>query len=365
MVLSNSDICLGRALSFTFGSFSHILDMSIDVLPEKGIQDVESGLMINQCIVTDYDSLETALFDAILDSESDMVILKMYGDTGIPSHDVMIIVVNKGFDSLVFYRNAWGYDLDNKEYEKLGKDHPMKRLSSNISIPHVTFISPEESMVRCGSQHLSEECGRRNNPVEICIADKELGACVSWNDMYIKKIQDWLRNKPKAFNFESVLPEIKSELVDIDSSLVFGDDSLSKLSEYGAKRWVNSPLIPYGMLREIFDAIPSVLSDNQFKKITNSYDKFMKNVPEYGDHDTLLPEVSLFLKESLGYELLIRDSYGLSKICDRLKVNIGTYSCGEFIIDLTMVLIACKNRTIGDEIESGKRKRKRTARKNG
>jgi len=356
MTISSSELCLGRALAFTFGSFSHIMDVSIDTLPKEGVKDIESGLTVNRCIVTDYDALETVFFDSILDVGSDMVIIKLYGDVGIPSHDVMILVVNKGFDSLVFYRNSWGYDLDTKEYKRMDKEHPIKKLARLVSIPHVIFVLPEDSMIKCGAQHLSEECSRRDNSIEICVADRNLGACVSWNDMYIKKIQDWLRNKRINFGFEDALPEIKSQLVEIDSSLVFGDESLTKISEYGAKRWAKSPFIPYEMLREIFDTIPSSLSEIQFKTITNSYDKFMGNIPESGDHETLLPEASLFLKESLGYELLVRDSYKLTGICDGLKIKIGTYSCGEFIIDMVMVLIACKNRTMSDEISSGKRK---------
>ena len=357
MTLSTSELCLGRALTFTFGTFSHLVDStSVNVLPKEGVKDISTGLTINKVIVSEYDFLEGVFLDAIVDVNSDMVIMKLDGDLGIPGHDVMIILVNRGSDSIAFYRNGWGYSLDIQYYEKAGKEHPMKRLSNDISIPHVTLIPPEESMVRCGSQENSEECTRRNNPVEICISDKEFGACVSWNEMYISKIQDWLINLPNSFSFEAVLPEIRSQLVEIDSSLVFGEDSLTKISEYGAKRWVNSPLIPYDMFREIFEVIPSGLSDSQFKRITTSYDKFMVNVPGSGDHETLIPESSLFLKESLGYDILTRDSHSLSDLCERVKINIGSYSCGEFIVDMTMVIISCKNRTIGEEVSSGKRK---------
>jgi len=58
----------------------------------------------------------------------------------------------------------------------------------------------------------------------------------------------------------------------------------------------------------------------------------------------------------LDYEFLSQDSHRLSDLCERVKINIGSYSCGEFIVDMTMVIISCKNRTIGEEIASGKRK---------
>ena len=350
--LFKSDLCIGRSLSFAFGSYSWNMEFSknnMNNLPEEPVLDVRTGLTINRAYVLDLSNLITIFFKA-LQQKNDIAIIRFSDEMSIPGHDVMICIIHKNDEFIVWYRNPWGYTMDNAEYHKSGTIHPMKQLMT-IKLDNVHMICIQASMATHGPQIGSEECNRRDNPVEMCIADKQFGACVTWNEMYIEHVKDWVKTLPEH-NFYPDIPDVEYHLQMMDKSLSFGEDSLTKLSEYGAKRWIGSPYVPYALLVEIFELIPNTMSDLELYYVLVANEKFMEYSQKHPEED-MIPQASVFIKESLGRDITLRNGDNLDGICGilgRTRESGTSYSCGEFIADIVLMLIACKIRSVKEAI---------------
>lgn len=349
---TDSDICVGRSLTLTFATFVHMIDNpTINHLPENGIVDLQTGLIVNYATVTTVEGLIYLFKHSLPSDKSDLVILRPDNEIGIKDHDTLIVIIKRKKDTVCFYRNPWGVEEDTEHYKEAGREHPMQILERTFNTSGIIFIKPEDSMVLQGSQKCEDiaECKQRLNPIDVCLAEKELGACVTWNEYYIDKVKTWLAVFPEEFEFGSVIEGIKAELVGIDSSVVFGDDSFQTLAEYGARRWSHSPLVPYQMIREIFEAIPSDISDVELQLVTNAYDMFMRDMDD--GFAPNLEQTRIFLRDAIGYKMIQSDTP--DRLCHLMSGYLES-SCGEFIVDITMILISCKIRL--NERIAGKRK---------
>lgn len=349
---TDSDICIGRALTLTFATFVHMIDNPVvNHLKDEGILDLKTGIVVNYASVTTIEGLLSVFEQYLPFDKSDIVILRPDDDIGIPDHDTLIIIIKRKKDTICFYRNPWGVADDTEKYKEMNKEHPMDILARKLKTSGIIFIKPDDSMVLQGGQNFEDvQHNERINPIDSCLADQDLGACVTWNEYYIDKVKTWLADFPAEFEFGPIIDGIKSELVAIDSSVVFGDDSFTTLAEYGVKRWANSQFVPYKMIRDIFETIRDDMSDVELQLITNAYDMFTRDIEESGFQSNI-DLASIFLKEALGYTMIKSD------IPEKLCILMSGYldhSCGGFIVDTTMVLISCKIRL--NEKISGKRK---------
>ena len=103
------------------------------------------------------------------------------------------------------------------------------------------------------------------------------------------------------------------------------------------------------MIREIFEAIPSDISDVELQLVTNAYDMFMRDMDD--GFAPNLEQTRIFLRDAIGYKMIQSDTP--DRLCHLMSGYLES-SCGEFIVDITMILISCKIRL--NERIAGKRK---------
>jgi len=352
-------LCIGRAFAFAFAPIAAQIkpngERHNDIRTwEVPGEDEDNELKVQYIQVDKNRALHNILIKYMGSDVNDLVVMELGGELGISAHYVLMFMYKIDKTVYMWYRNPWGFEpeSDEIEYDTL---HPMEYLKTipEYNNDSVFILDHRKTMPPRGPQAVSEECSRSDNCVENILSACNMGACVSWSELYTFHVMKWLTSLKKERSPALSRRAFTDKLLGIEASQSSKTKSLELISKFAYdhynddKKW---SMIPMKLFRAIFNASPDKVSPGILEKVTLAYDSFMKKQSylykgeiDYENMETFLIAAGL---HSEGVRKALQDDRSplidLSNYINFEEVNES--SMGTVVVTSTMLLVACKIR---------------------
>ncbi|CAM9098732.1 unnamed protein product [Ectocarpus sp. 12 AP-2014] len=248
-------VCIGRALAIEFAPYT-----------ERTRNFVESPIP-DMKILSSCRELEETISAFIRGRPNTLTVVKPPAALSIPDHFTPILLYHHNSSYYIWYMNPWGFTSDADWYRRRRHriKHPIVAIREYVqtivkkwswwSNYNIVVIDPEASMTSKGPQEKSRgTLGEKNAGIKIPISNVGQGTCVTWGEMYLYDVSQWLDTLEGA---SLTADEFQTSLKVVFGRNISGHNAFASVSLFAFHRWANKGIVPQSLLHAIYKAIPT------------------------------------------------------------------------------------------------------------